>query len=721
MLDGLLGRGFATKCKSLIKQNKSRIDVIRRKRSATLKFLKKDVADLLTNGLEINAYGRAEGLVAELILSSCYDFVECCCDLVLKHLSVLQKMRHCPEDCREAVSSIMFAAARFSDLPELRDLRQLFLERYGDSLELYVNQGFVNNMSVKPASTEKKIQLLQDVASEFSIRWDSRGFEQRMSRPTPVQDKPRTYHSSLANGSNSSLTGVKDSVAQGVKRDLPSTERQEEKNVWKQDELNPRSRNESLNYVNKLQNGGEKEPTLRNNKYALSSPPIRQEVHVVKKPEPIKDNTHLKTAGSGASSQRKQHASKVHDDKSSKPYKADLVDDGIHGKPEPSPNYFGQRSSGNSKDPLGGNLYVASKYPAEKSTQEAEEDEAHKLRSFYNSAIPHDDKPRKPYKTDFVDDTVHGKQSNGNGKDPLAGNIYVGSKYPAEKSTQVAQGEPQKPRSFCNSAIPPPYTRPNTKLKDSKSVVNVGSANTVPDGDATDILGAQGTNHGYRSENNDKKSHHPDRAAPGASGVARGDDEHVFDTKVYYQGDTTTTTVNPIPKPRSSRRRHHKSQPSHDNASNVESAGVVKKKTRSRRKDDSRQGLQILFDDEQQKSDEEERIIDKLLVHYSKKPSAYEPEPGKIARKKSSHHHSPHNKSPSQIGRDVDDGETSASVHSHPSRSFSLPNEQPSSIKPPQQNKVFTRAASFEPARHVHPKLPDYDDLAARFAALKGS
>ena len=34
----------------------------------------------------------------------------------------------------------MFAAARFSDLPELRDLREIFHERYGISLELFVNQ-----------------------------------------------------------------------------------------------------------------------------------------------------------------------------------------------------------------------------------------------------------------------------------------------------------------------------------------------------------------------------------------------------------------------------------------------------------------------------------------------------------------------------------------------------------------------------------------------------
>ena len=32
--------------------------MVRRKRKATEKFLKKDIADLLANGLDINAHGR---------------------------------------------------------------------------------------------------------------------------------------------------------------------------------------------------------------------------------------------------------------------------------------------------------------------------------------------------------------------------------------------------------------------------------------------------------------------------------------------------------------------------------------------------------------------------------------------------------------------------------------------------------------------------------------
>ena len=54
--------------------------------------------------------------------------------------SVHHLHRECPEECREAIASLMFAAARFSDLPELRDLRQIFQERFGTSLEHLKNQ-----------------------------------------------------------------------------------------------------------------------------------------------------------------------------------------------------------------------------------------------------------------------------------------------------------------------------------------------------------------------------------------------------------------------------------------------------------------------------------------------------------------------------------------------------------------------------------------------------
>lgn len=39
----------------------------------------------------------------------------------------------------------------------------------------------VENITPKPPSMEKNIKLLEEIASEFTLRWDSRGFEERMA------------------------------------------------------------------------------------------------------------------------------------------------------------------------------------------------------------------------------------------------------------------------------------------------------------------------------------------------------------------------------------------------------------------------------------------------------------------------------------------------------------------------------------------------------------
>jgi len=59
---------------------------------------------------------------------------------------VIFTYRECPEECREAVASLIFAAARFADVPELRELRSVFTERYGNFLECHVNKEVVTHV-----------------------------------------------------------------------------------------------------------------------------------------------------------------------------------------------------------------------------------------------------------------------------------------------------------------------------------------------------------------------------------------------------------------------------------------------------------------------------------------------------------------------------------------------------------------------------------------------
>ncbi|KAK4428082.1 hypothetical protein Salat_1577200 [Sesamum alatum] len=180
MFEGRARSKFVSKCKSDIKLTKTRIEMIKKKRNAVQKYLRNDISDLLTNGLDYNAYGRAEGLIAELNRTDCYDFVDQFCEQLSSHLSAMSKQKECPEECKEAVSSLMFAAARFADLPELRDLRSLFSEKYGNSLDCYLNKEFAKKMKPDPPSKDMKLQLLQDIAAESGIEWNSKALENKL-------------------------------------------------------------------------------------------------------------------------------------------------------------------------------------------------------------------------------------------------------------------------------------------------------------------------------------------------------------------------------------------------------------------------------------------------------------------------------------------------------------------------------------------------------------
>ncbi|WJX58824.1 hypothetical protein P8452_44237 [Trifolium repens] len=87
---------------------------------------------------------------------------------------------------------LIIAAARYFDLPELRYLRQIFQERYKNSLECFFHQEFAANLNPKSFTLEQKVQ---DISSEFSIKWDCKAFELRMLKPSVFAQGHNTFKS----------------------------------------------------------------------------------------------------------------------------------------------------------------------------------------------------------------------------------------------------------------------------------------------------------------------------------------------------------------------------------------------------------------------------------------------------------------------------------------------------------------------------------------------
>lgn len=329
--------------------------------------------------------------------------------------------------------------------------------------------------------------------------------------------------------------------------------------------------------------------------------------------------------------------------------------------------------------------------------------------------------------SDYAGSLLHGKpefapscgglQSKGNGKEPLAGNYHAVQHNITNLVGKVEEDIIHKGKPYYKNALPPPYVKPKVQPKASKSRSNLASSPAGFDNNVALVEPSilKRANVGSTSERIQLGSNHSDyeRHVVGLARVNSHDQEKSH----FYQDDVTG---NSTPKPRSTRRRRSKSHHNNNDAGYFEDTGVVTRKSRSRDRDNPRRGLQVLFDDEHYQDDEEERKLDKLLMKYSKKPSPYEPG---MVRGKSKTRHADHKGAnagePPQNSRDGPD-EKSEMVP--PSRSVSLPHEHTSQS---QATKVFSRAASFQPdgsnqARHVHPKLPDYDVLAERFAALRG-
>ena len=163
------------------------------------------------------------------------------------------------------------------------------------------------------------------------------------------------------------------------------------------------------------------------------------------------------------------------------------------------------------------------------------------------------------------------------------------------------------------------------------------------------------------------------------------------------------------PKPRSVRRRPLKPPPGREDLSSFGNDGAASISSTAVNHKEARKGLASIQMEESDQRDEEEKMMDGLLMHYSKKKSPYE----EVSKWKANLKPPPGR----QTAEDTKEGSSFRSAKSDPS---SPPDRAATS--PTETAGRHNRASSFQPdmfAGHVHPKLPEYEDLATRLAALR--
>lgn len=173
MFDVFFGWRKASKCKKLIKKIQCRLKLLKNKRNTIVRQLKDDLSELLKHGHDQTAFDRVEQLYRDEKLVEVYDLLENFCEFILINLPYIRRNKDCPNDINEAMSSLIFASARFGDLPELLEIRKLFQDRYGQrfakvALELLpgnlVNRQIQEKLSIKSVANDVKGRMLVEIA-----------------------------------------------------------------------------------------------------------------------------------------------------------------------------------------------------------------------------------------------------------------------------------------------------------------------------------------------------------------------------------------------------------------------------------------------------------------------------------------------------------------------------------------------------------------------------
>ncbi|KAL3845016.1 hypothetical protein ACJIZ3_002419 [Penstemon smallii] len=189
----LFRSGFnSSKCKTMAKMTVARVKLLRNKREVVIKQMRRDIAMLLDSGQDATARIRVEHVIREQNIMAANELIELFCELVVSRLSIIAKQRECPADLKEGIASLIFAAPRCSDIPELVSIRDVFQKKYGKDFvsaatdlrpNAGVNRMIIEKLSVKTPSGELKLKVLKEIAKEYQVQWDTKESEEELLKP----------------------------------------------------------------------------------------------------------------------------------------------------------------------------------------------------------------------------------------------------------------------------------------------------------------------------------------------------------------------------------------------------------------------------------------------------------------------------------------------------------------------------------------------------------
>ncbi|XP_010495238.1 PREDICTED: uncharacterized protein LOC104772303 [Camelina sativa] len=226
-LDALLGRSFKiNKFKSLLNLALTRLSILKNQRQVRLSQAISDVTELLKLGHHEHAYHRVDQLVKEQNTLDVLFFIHGYFTLCQDRIHLFEHNRDCPEELLEAVSGLLFAASRIGEFPELQEIRNVLISRFGKdlaarSIELRSNSGvdpkIIQKLSTRHPPREVRMKALKEIAAENNIVLKIEEASTSTEATTNMQGTSDVTKAKLASEDGEGY-GLSDSVKRGKKK-----------------------------------------------------------------------------------------------------------------------------------------------------------------------------------------------------------------------------------------------------------------------------------------------------------------------------------------------------------------------------------------------------------------------------------------------------------------------------------------------------------------------
>ncbi|XP_057768319.1 uncharacterized protein LOC130988476 isoform X1 [Salvia miltiorrhiza] len=199
----LLSRSFnPSKCKTSLRLAASRLKLLRNKKEAQVKQMRREISLLLESGQDQTARIRVEHVIREEKMLAAFDLIGIYCELIVARLPIIESQKICPIDVKEAIASVVYASPRCGDVPELVEVKKQFTEKYGKDFvtaaielrpECGVSRMLVEKLSALAPDGETKTKILSTIAEEHNVKWEAKSFEQNSAPASDLLSGPTTF------------------------------------------------------------------------------------------------------------------------------------------------------------------------------------------------------------------------------------------------------------------------------------------------------------------------------------------------------------------------------------------------------------------------------------------------------------------------------------------------------------------------------------------------